>query len=310
MYARSPSDSTEPQSGSNMHGSSPNASDQERQKKIAMLREQIEIMTHDQELRGSRKAAGASDEHSSSPRLRSQAQFQANHDGSGTCKLVAYAVVPEKQKGTSSFTAPLRKSAIRWNTEGGASGSIEVPAVVAKAFGSDERRFTGKVELEEALDALCEDQCWKRVQAIIDKKDVSPNELKNRLSREGYTLRVAEDAVERAKQCGLIDDARYAEVYIHSKIRAGWGRNRIERELEERGISVSAIPGYPQEFFSNDSELARADVALSKKRIPDRDPYQKLVRFLIGRGFSTSVSQAAVRKRLAEAGPENDSGLA
>ena len=70
--------------------------------------------------------------------------------------------------------------------------------------------------------------------------------------RDGFSREVAESAVQRALDCGLIDDVRYGAVLVRTRVAQGRGRRGIEDELERAGIAASDIPGWPEEFFSID----------------------------------------------------------
>ena len=51
---------------------------------------------------------------------------------------------------------------------------------------------------------------------------------------------------------------------------------------------------------AGDDVSARAREALERKRVPEKNAYPKLVRFLVSRGYSLSVAKDAVSARLAE----------
>ena len=58
------------------------------------------------------------------------------------------------------------------------------------------------------------------------------------------------------------------------------------------------IPGYPEDYFAVEDDLARASALLAKRRVPETRAFEKLVRFLMGRGFSYHVAADAVKSRL------------
>ena len=59
------------------------------------------------------------------------------------------------------------------------------------------------------------------------------------------------------------------------------------------------IPGYPDDFFSVDDEVERARAVLARKRIPETRAFEKLVKHLMGKGFSYGAASDAVKERLA-----------
>lgn len=218
--------------------------------------------------------------------------------------VVAWAVMPERQA-ASSFEANTRRSAsIAWHplgADGEGAGSrdhaIDVPVAVARAFGAVARTFPSEGAFRDALDA-CTTQCaWQRLLSQVGARERSGSHLERALVQEGFAAQVARDAVTRARACQIVDDARFAETFARSKVRAGWGRARIERALEQEGVEASAASGI-EELFSSEAEERRAWEALQRKRVPERNPEQKLARFLASRGFSATLSLRLARRRV------------
>jgi regulatory protein len=75
---------------------------------------------------------------------------------------------------------------------------------------------------------------------------------------------------------------------------------RIERELEVRGIDVRDVPGWPYEYLDPEDELSRAKELAQTRRVSGPRAYEKLVRYLCTRGFTTSVASRAARQVLEE----------
>ena len=59
---------------------------------------------------------------------------------------------------------------------------------------------------------------------------------------------------------------------------------------------------------AGDDVSARAREALERKRVPEKNAYPKLVRFLVSRGYSLSVAKDAVSARLAEDSGSEEGG--
>lgn len=198
----------------------------------------------------------------------------------------------------SSFEAPKKLHSIVWTSDAGDSGTFTVPKAVARAFGSGEHSFIDVDELDEFIHTLMQEAGWTRLVSLLNGRDRTRKELIDRLESEGFDSSISHAMVKKAQACGMVDESRYAEVFIATSIRKGWGRDKIERTLRERGIDPSAVQEYPHAFFAEDDEFERAVGVLSKKRVPETNPKQKLVRFLIGRGFSMSIAIRAVEERL------------
>ena len=86
--------------------------------------------------------------------------------------------------------------------------------------------------------------------------------------------------------------------FIEERKRRGWGQRKIETELKRRHVVLDDIPGYPEDYFAVEDDLTRASALLAKRRVPETRGFEKLVRFLMGKGFSYHIAADAVKARL------------
>ena len=172
-----------------------------------------------------------------------------------------------------------------------------------------------------------ETRAFEKVTRLACSRERGSRELIDRLVRDGFTQEVAESAVRRALDCGLIDDTRYGAVLIRTRVAQGRGRKGIEDELERAGIAASDIPGWPEEFFSVDDfdpfrvnanaeddvvgctfgsessdeqEIERALALLRRKPPRSKNVQASAYRKLVTKGYSTSVASAATRRFMEE----------
>jgi regulatory protein len=123
-------------------------------------------------------------------------------------------------------------------------------------------------------------------------------EVAARLEQEGYEPSVVAAAVARAQAAGLIDDARFTEIYIRQKQAAGWGQRKIEDSLRRLGIDLTQAEGYPEAFFASaDDELTRATAALNRYHTRAKDVYSAQLRHLTSKGFSFSIAKQAIAQQ-------------
>ena len=172
-----------------------------------------------------------------------------------------------------------------------------------------------------------ETRAFEKVTRLACSRERGSRELIDRLVRDGFSQEVAESAVRRALDCGLIDDTRYGAVLIRTRVSQGRGRKGIEDELERAGIAASDIPGWPEEFFSIDDfdpfrvnanaeddvvvcsfgsessdeqEIERALALLRRKPPRSKNVRASAYRKLVTKGYSTSVASAATRRFMEE----------
>ena len=148
-----------------------------------------------------------------------------------------------------------------------------------------------EVDLSDADDA------FSKIVALVNASDKSEKAIRDRLVRSGFSEAAIEESVERAKSYGFIDDLRYAEVLIRSRLNQGKGMRGIERELSLQLIDIEQVPGWPHEFASDEeTELKRALAFLDKKPPRSKNLREGAYRKLVAKGFSSAVASRAARQ--------------
>lgn len=210
-------------------------------------------------------------------------------------------VMPEKAK--SSFSVKKRLPRIEVSSNGQDESWI-VPVRVAKLIDkqvkSGEFCPASRAELAYKIRELSQTLGSTRLAELVNKRDYSVKEAMDKLISDGYSPDVARKIVMRAKECGLIDDARFAASYIRFKLSCGWGPKKIAFELSKKGIDIAEVEGWPDAFLEDESEEDRALRLASKRRLTGKNDYQKIVRYLSSKGFSFCASAAAARQILNE----------
>lgn len=135
-----------------------------------------------------------------------------------------------------------------------------------------------------------------KIYDLINASEKSEATIRDRLMRAKYVERDIDDAVDRAKQCGLIDDDRYARVLIQSRITQGWGSKGIERELLRNNIDPEGLTGWPYEYpFSDDEQLERAMRFLERHPPRSKNTRESAYRKLIQKGYASSIASQVAR---------------
>lgn len=145
------------------------------------------------------------------------------------------------------------------------------------------------------------ESAFRKIERLLSVRDRSITEIRNRLQRDRFTERAISEALERAIRCGYLDDARFADGFIRSRLRASKGINGIVRDLKNHHIDAYAIPGFPDSFLEEQgSQLDNAVRLLQRKPPRAKNKQQAAYAKLIRSGFSSSVASAAVKQWIAE----------
>lgn len=143
-----------------------------------------------------------------------------------------------------------------------------------------------------------EHQAFKKIARLVKVRDRSVCEVRNRLQREGYSDAASCAAIDKALSARFLDDARFADVLVRSRLRAGKGLPGIERELKGHGINPEEmLVGYPDEYLEDAPCQEDAALALLCRKPPRaKNAKQAAYAKLIRSGYSASVAAEATKK--------------
>ena len=142
----------------------------------------------------------------------------------------------------------------------------------------------------------CENEAFKKIERLVKVRDRSVAEVTMRLEKDSYSSECIHSAVQRALRCGYLDDVRFADVLIRSRLRARKGLAGIVSELKRHGINPEVqLPNFPDAYLSlfpsqKDSALLCKKPPKSKNKL--QAAYAKLVRS----GYSSSLASEAARE--------------
>lgn len=147
----------------------------------------------------------------------------------------------------------------------------------------------------------------ERALAVLGYRERSTRELRDRLRADGYDPSLVDSLVRRFVELSLVDDERFARMWTRSRTAAGYGRQRIARELAVKGIA----PELAAQVIDGESgdQLAPARSALRGKAPQSPKERTKLVNRLLRRGFDLSTALAATAPE-ADVGSDNEPFIA
>ena len=144
----------------------------------------------------------------------------------------------------------------------------------------------------------------QRALSFLARRFHSEKELLIKLKQKSYEERLIKLVLNELKEKSFIDDQVFTNHFIEEKLkRKRWGKNKIRAALFNKGVSASIIDEVFQYFDSEvDQNLAALELTkkkyenLKKRESDNRKLKQKLISFLLSRGFEYEVSAEAVNK--------------
>ena len=134
-----------------------------------------------------------------------------------------------------------------------------------------------------------------KVARLVKASDKSVAKIRARLNRDGFEDQVIDSTVERAVEIGLLDDARYADVLIRSRVSQGKGIAGIERELRENGIEPISVAGWPTDYIDTNAEFDRAYDYLVRHPPRSKNVREGAFRKLVSKGYPSSIASSVAR---------------
>ena len=215
-----------------------------------------------------------------------------------TASFDCEVVLPERRG--QGMSSPRPRALVCLATPEKGEERLSIPLTVGKTLKakleSHELSVGSRAELLYVIREESIRQASLRIERLVNKRDYAVQEIEDKLRQDGYATPAREAAISRALEANILNDERYASVFVRTKLSSGWGTMRIERELKRRGIDIKAVDGWPNEFLDDQDEESRAYELASTRRIASKNGYEKLVRFLCSKGYGLSTSMRVARR--------------
>lgn len=144
-----------------------------------------------------------------------------------------------------------------------------------------------------------EDELWDRALALLSRRAHARAELCTKLRRYQPSVAQLDAVLARLEQAGWLNDAQFARDRADSMVRQGRaGPARIQAQLRKHGVARAEVDSTMAEteadWFTSCRALAQ-DRARRGLDLTDPKDRSRLVRFLLGRGFTYDQIGRAVR---------------
>lgn len=153
--------------------------------------------------------------------------------------------------------------------------------------------------------ALPLQQAREAAYRLIRYRARSVQELQTKLEEKGFDAQVIEHTIAWAHSSGLLNDAKFAQLWVNDQVRRPRGARQLRWELKNKGVSEEDIDNALSKAELDERELIRG---LVEKRLalyrgqPWESQQRKLATYLAHRGFAMQ-DIAAVLKEFKQVSP-------
>lgn len=145
------------------------------------------------------------------------------------------------------------------------------------------------------------DRAFQRIVRMLNASEQSSVKVREKLARAGFEGATVEEAVDRARRCGIIDDHRYAEVLVRSAISQGKGFCFVRAELDALGIALDEVEAYQEHEAQAAHEPSVSDEARAMAFLETYPPRAKNLRDaafrkLMSKGYGSDLAMSVARR--------------
>ncbi len=147
------------------------------------------------------------------------------------------------------------------------------------------------LELEEQVAVR---RAFNKASELLSRRDHSEKELLSKLRQKGFA-EGAEQAIEKLRSYGYVDDARFAASYASELQRLKhFGKRRIEQELFKKGVERSVVSDVLSSLDFSEAELVELIMKKYYRNLNTEKGVQKTINALIRAGYGFGEIKTAL----------------
>lgn len=153
-----------------------------------------------------------------------------------------------------------------------------------------------EAELEQLKQTAVLDKAYMRSLDLIMRRQRSDWEVRDYLKRKDYEPEIIEQTIERLKNAGYVDDAKFAQSWIRNRrLLKSTSKRKLSQELKQKRVDDATI-----NIALEDDETDEKDVLtelIEKKKSQSRyKEEEKLIAYLLRQGFNYDDIKQALAK--------------
>ncbi len=126
--------------------------------------------------------------------------------------------------------------------------------------------------------------------------------LEKKIAKTAFSQKDIDAVIEKLKEQDLINDKKFIDLYVKDRVALKpKGIRVLKKELMVKGISPQLIEEYFSQNQINEEELVKKILEKKLDRLKNLDyqkKYEKLLSFLIRRGFDYQVAKKTIEELL------------
>ena len=169
-------------------------------------------------------------------------------------------------------------------------------------------RFNLKVNEEVDKEKLIEiakvenlSKCKDSALKTIERSYKTEKEIRDKLLNKEFDEETVEKTINFLKEYTFIDDLKFTKMHVKDRIRTQ-GRNKIKYALIQKGVNKYLVDEVLEELDRNDEEeralliCEKKYLSICKREEDDFKIKNKLIRYMLGRGYEYEVARNVVSK--------------
>lgn len=137
---------------------------------------------------------------------------------------------------------------------------------------------------------------FEQAMSLLSHREHSKKELTTKLKSRGHEEEEIEATIERLEEMNYLNDARFAEIFVRSRLSKPLGASRIQQELLQKGINSELAKTAILEADADWFELAKQlkERRFGEEASTDFKEKAKQSRYLQYRGFDFDQIKYAI----------------
>lgn len=151
-----------------------------------------------------------------------------------------------------------------------------------------------KAQLDEIQLETEKNQALEKAMTHLSASMKTSRQMRDFLSKKGYTEPVQSYVLEKLQYYKLIDDYAYCRAYIESV--KGKGKRALEADLIKRGAEKCAIEQALDEFEEDEGEAFAVLSKYLRGKTADKQTLYKGFKYLLSKGFGVETAKSVLSK--------------